>query len=68
MGPKSCPVGWGGDRLCQTRLIHRSPDGDNNHNDCENGDDDNHVDDAKVTGSDEKIAARHCTCALLKPY
>ena len=26
MGPKS---GWSGDRLCQTRLIPRSPDGDN---------------------------------------
>ena len=24
------PVGSGGDRLCQTRLIPRSPDGDNN--------------------------------------
>ena len=24
---------WGGDRLCQTRLIPRSPDGDNNNND-----------------------------------
>ena len=23
-------MGWGGDRLCQTRLIPRSPDGDNN--------------------------------------
>ena len=27
MGPKS---GWSGDRLCQTRLIPRSPDGDKN--------------------------------------
>ena len=26
MGPKS---GWGGDRLCQTSPIPRSPDGDN---------------------------------------
>ena len=23
-------MGWGPDRLCQTRLIPRSPDGDNN--------------------------------------
>ena len=37
MGPKSRsggvrwgPVGSGGDRLCQTRLIPRSPDGDKN--------------------------------------
>ena len=32
MGPKSRwgPVGWGGDRLCQTSPIPRSPDGDNN--------------------------------------
>ena len=35
-------MGWGGDRLCQTKLIPRSPDGDNNDNDLKNfGVDDN---------------------------
>ena len=34
------PVGSGGDRLCQTRLIPRSPDGDNNNDNdnCNVGD------------------------------
>ena len=33
------PVGWGGDRLCQTSPIPRSPDGDNNDNVYDHGDD-----------------------------
>ena len=67
LSPNEDIVLWGCTNASQ--WTEHSADNDDHDDDYEDDDDDNHVDDAKVTGTDEKkIAARHNTCALLKPY
>ena len=50
---------WGGDRLCQTRLIPRSPDGDNNDDSDDNDGDDDDDDD---NGGGDICNGAVCVC------
>ena len=52
----------GGDRLCQTRLIPRSPDGDNNG--CDDDDDDDDVDDEDDCGHNGRQGAHNAVACI----